>query len=435
MLAADGSVGGTDFYSMDVPTMWALVANQDTTAHYQLLSGWQRSYELILQHMAQVQNYRDNLATAWPPEKSPASAAYIAELDGLVANLQKTYDATIANHTAFAGATLSLSLSRNDLKKIYDQYAANQTKLDAFNAAPKPLSSGKAVAPPLKPPVAAGQQEQLNNQARVLMSKLSTDLAQAQTSLTTPPAFDPARFQDVGKKDEPTQTYTPPVIPPVIPTESNAGASSSHGSSISPITVPASSPIAGVRQPGLVLGGIDPLIATSPTPATPLPTGTGPLPNVISQAPILPPAPFPSGTPTAPGVMRSLPGEGIGRSGISAGPVGGVRAMPAGGVIGGAPGVGPGRPALGRGSSAQRVNPIGGVIGSSSGDSGSGPRGSSTGGQSLSNLAGRTGRRGKADESTAWDPDNPWETSEGVAPVVLPVAEQRVNPGPAIGLD
>jgi subtilisin family serine protease len=112
-------------------------------------------------------------------------------------------------------------------------------------------------------------------------------------------------------------------------------------------------------------------VATSPTPtmpATPLPAGTGPLPNVISQAPILPPAPFPSGIPTAPAVMRSLPGEGIGRSGISAGPVGRVRAMPAGGVIGGPPGVGP------------------------------------------------------------------CETTEGVAPVVVPVAEQHVDPEPAIGL-
>jgi hypothetical protein len=33
-----------------------------------------------------------------------------------------------------------------------------------------------------------------------------------------------------------------------------------------------------------------------------------------------------------------------------------------------------------------------------------------------------------------WDPDNPWETEEGVAPVVLPPAEAgRLDPGPAIG--
>jgi hypothetical protein len=43
----------------------------------------------------------------------------------------------------------------------------------------------------------------------------------------------------------------------------------------------------------------------------------------------------------------------------------------------------------------------------------------------------------RRDESTAvkhWDPNNPWETAEGVPPVVLPPSEQRIDPGPAIGL-
>jgi hypothetical protein len=438
--ASDNGGGGTAFYSMDVPTMWALVANQDTTAHYEMLSGWQKSYELILEHLAQVQNYRENLVAAWPPEKSPASAAYVAQLDDLVTHLQKTYDAAIANHTAFAGATLSLSLSRNDLKVIYDQYTANQAKLDAFNAAPKPLSSGKAVAPPLKPPVTAGQQEQLNNQARVLMSQLSTDLVQAQTSLTTPPEFLPPTFID-DKEKVYVQTFTPPVIPPIVPTDSDFVSSSSHGtsahsvgSSIHAVEPPATT---GVRQPGLVLGGVN-----SPLPITPLtngggpilPTGGGPLPNVIAQPPILPPvssSPFTPGlTPTSAGTMRSIPGEAIGRIG----PADGVRPMSPGGVIGGTPGVG--QPAIGRGS-AQRVNPVGGVINNSTAKPGSGPRGSgsSTPGQAMSSASGRAGRRGESDDSTIWDPDNPWKTAKGVSPVVMPIGEQRVDPGPAIGLD
>jgi hypothetical protein len=44
-----------------------------------------------------------------------------------------------------------------------------------------------------------------------------------------------------------------------------------------------------------------------------------------------------------------------------------------------------------------------------------------------------SGRRGDSDEMR-WDPDNPWETAEGVTPVVVPPTEQPVDPGPAIGL-
>jgi hypothetical protein len=107
--------------------------------------------------------------------------------------------------------------------------------------------------------------------------------------------------------------------------------------------------------------------------------------------------------------------------------------MPPGGVIGGTPGVGLGQPAMGR-ASAQRVNPVGGVIRNSGAHQSPGLRGSSAPGQAMTNVGGRAGRREKSDDSTSWDPDNPWETAEGVAPVVIPVAEQRVDPGPAIGL-
>jgi hypothetical protein len=445
MLIADGGGGGTDWSSMDVPTMWALVANQDTTAHYEVLTGWQKSYELVIEHMSQVQNYRDNLATAWPPEKSPASAAYVAQLDNLITHLQKTYDAAIANHTAFAGATLSLSLSRNDLKKIYDTYVSNQGKLDTFNAKPKPVQYGKVPVLPPKPPVASGVQEALNTQARVLMSKLSTDLVQAQMSFTAPPKFVPPVFIDHGKEAEPNPAFTPPPVPAAIPTDSGSGSSSSRGTtthstpgSAHTFEPPATSPTVGVRQPGLVLGGANPPIGTPlppPTtmPGTPLPAGGG-LPNVITQPPILPPPtmPFSPGLGPTSGAVRSLPGEGMGRV-MGAGPAGGVKPMPPGGVIGGNPGTGR-QSAIGRGST-QRVNPVGGVIRNSGAEPGAGIRGSSTPGQSLTNMGTRAGRRSKSDETATWDPDNPWDTAEGVAPVVLPTTEQRVDPGPAIGLD
>jgi hypothetical protein len=440
MLIADGGSGGTNWSSMDVPAMWALIANQETTAHYEMLTGWQKSYELILEHMAQVQNYRENLAAAWPPEKSPASAAYIAQLDDLITHLQKTYDASIANHTAFAGATLSLSLSRNGLKKIYDEYTANQTKLDAFNAKPKPVQYGKVPVLPPKPPVAAGRQEELNNQARVLMSKLSTDLVQSQTSLTAPPQFTPPGFIDDEKTPVTNHSVTPAIFPPMGPVDSASGSGSSHETSASSAvgsvhatSSPVASPGSGVRQPGLVLGGANPTVVTPapPTVATPV-SGGGPLPNVTSQPPILPPArSFTPGFAPTSGPVRTFQGEGVGRM-IGTGP-GGVRPMPPGGIIGGTPGVGLGQPAMGR-TSARRVNPVGGVIRNSGAEPSSSLRGSSTPGQAMTNVGGRSRLRGKSDDLATWDPDNPWETAEGVAPVVLPIVEQRVDPGPAIGL-
>ena len=116
-------------------------------------------------------------------------------------------------------------------------------------------------------------------------------------------------------------------------------------------------------------------------------------------------------------------------------PEGGMRPMPPGGVIGGMPGAGLAQPATGS-RAAARVNPVGGVINSSSSHGRSGPIGHGTApGQLVANAGGRnSGRRNDPEEALRWDPDNPWETAEGVSPVVLPDAEQRVDPGPAIGL-
>jgi hypothetical protein len=110
--------------------------------------------------------------------------------------------------------------------------------------------------------------------------------------------------------------------------------------------------------------------------------------------------------------------------------------MPPGGVIGGTPGGGLVQPAARGRAAASRVNPIGGVINPTNSEGRPGvPRRSAASGQSMTNLGGRNSSRHEEHEDNShWDPDNPWETAEGVSPIVLPVTEQRVDPGPAIGL-
>ncbi|GAB3969357.1 hypothetical protein GCM10027615_23240 [Plantactinospora veratri] len=46
----------------------------------------------------------------------------------------------------------------------------------------------------------------------------------------------------------------------------------------------------------------------------------------------------------------------------------------------------------------------------------------------------RPASQGREEEARHWDPDNPWETDEGVAPVMMPSREnRRIDPGPTIG--
>jgi hypothetical protein len=471
MLIADGGggYGGTHWMSKEVPAMWAAIANQDTEAHYQVVGGWSKTADLTLAHLAQVRVYRDNLASVWPPSKSPAAAAYIARLDKLMVDLQATHDAASANYTAFSTVTLTLSLARQKLRALYEKYESNakqnfvwQQKRDAAAASPTPTptpSPSPGPSPTAQtPPVSAAQQEELNRQARVIMYDLSSTVLSGQAALQKPKPYRPG--QDGYGDDDNGQRIdgggggfaTPPIIPP--PGGGGGGSSggsvipntSSHVTPVSPTThTPVGSgPVTGGVGTGPILGGVgNPPVITPPAPGlplpgpTPAPPGPGPVPGLI-------------GTPSASGLLPtsgSLPnGTGTPRSGlIKPGmPAGtGRMTMPSGGVIGANPGSGmigqmPTGTQGGRPPGAGRVNPVGGVIGQQGGAP-LGRGGTSAHGVPMQNgpLAGNQGRprgRRQEGEQERWDPNNPWATEEGVDPVVLPPDDfGPIDPGPAIG--
>ena len=447
MLDARGAGGGTDWASMSVDMMHTLIRNPDTDAHYEIIDGWKKSAELVSQHMSQVQDYRNALAAAWPPEKSPASATYLSRLDDLIGTLHETYEAALANHDALASATLSISLAQTAMDKIYSQWQTNDQLLAQFSAkqqqpsttpTPSPTPSGDE-----PPPVTAAQQEALRQRAITLMSGVSTDLAQAQLKIVQPKLYDGAT--PFGDKTTPVDpgVSQPPVIPPITPIAMTGGTISARTPHI-PTAFPggAATPAVstgptggGTQHPGLVLGGLN-------TPLTPPPTSgaspmTPPSPLGTSGPPggttVLPPSPstlLPGSPLTKAGggspVRQGLATPGLGR------PEG--RAMPPGGMIGGSPGAGLGQPA--RSAGAQRINPIGGVIGEGvrAGRPTGAARLNATRGQPFGQVGARRSGAHDDSEPSHWDPDNPWHVEEGVVSVVLPAEEPRFDPGPAIGL-
>jgi hypothetical protein len=440
-----GGNGGTNWMTKNVIEMWQAIENQDTTPHYQALTGWQKSADLLLDHQRQVQNYRNSLAAAWPPERSPAAAAYLARLDTLIKSLQETYDAAVANHDTFGSATASISVSRQKIKQIYDEYTANQAKLDEFHAQPPHGGLQKTAA--AKPPVPDGRQEQLNNEARSVMFSLSGAIIQARGQLRTPMEYLPEKPRGGGGEKDNSQQYVPPALPAVTPYDPGGSSSTTRSTTSShsattpasrSVDVPSPSVSAG-RQPGLILGGTQVPISPGPTtaavPPSVGPTGGGSPAAMPSPLPVLPPSPTgpPMGErPPISGVNGAPMGRGVTRPMTGAVP-GEIHAMPPGGVIGALPGTGLAQPAAGSRSTA-RVNPVGGVIQPNSQGRGPSTMGRATAsGQLLGGVGRRSSGKGELD-AVHWDPNDPWVTAEGVSPVLMPPLEQRVDPGPAIGL-
>jgi hypothetical protein len=177
------------------------------------------------------------------------------------------------------------------------------------------------------------------------------------------------------------------------------------------------------------------------------PIGGGAIPGVVSPTPILPLSPGASGPngipsgfainkgiPSAIGSNRGFGSDGLIRPGVGGMPQSEVRPMLPGAVIGGTPAIGQGQPGP-RTRPPSRVNPIGGVINPNNTEGALGSMGRPSGSaQPLGVVPGRSDRRSGDEKARHWDPDNPWETAEGVSPVLLPAKPPRIDPGPAIGL-
>ena len=418
-----GGYAGTPWYRFDVPDMWAMLAAQETGNHAKQVAGWKKAAELTDTHRRRLQEYREELVAAWPPERSAAAREYVDRLDYLIESVGQTYEVAAANCGIASSAVTAITRARSDLKKIYDEYVSLQR-------ARQPGTSGRPTPTPAPmpgtPPVDDAEFERLNTGARRIMFQLGGELSLAQTQLRPPPVYKPPLVNREQNSEDHYPTSSPPPIPSImtVPTgtytpPAQRGVHSAVATVPAPNT-PGAGPILGGAgpAPALPAGG-----ATIPGIATPPPTP--PVPNSFPPAlpgpGVLPPPSYGGGVPANPanGPLMKPGGGGV---------TGTPRAMPPGGLIGGASGAGLGQPGA-AGSSVRRINPIGGVIG----DRGAGYRIVSARG--IPGATWRSHSRGDGSEKR-WDPDDPWATEEGVAPVVLPpAAAGRIDPGPAIGLD
>nr|WP_081476020.1 hypothetical protein [Micromonospora maris] len=443
-----GRSGGlTNWYLMNVADMWACVQDHQTEQHWRHVAGWRKVCDLAGQHLTRLRAYRDGLARAWPPETNAAAKAYVAELDDLIDQVQRTHDAASANQTALSAATQAITSTRTELSKIYEEYARKlqqKRTWETIAADPKAAAGSRAS----EPPVTDAELERLNVRARGIMYGLSSELQQAQAMLRQPPP-PPSAGRGINQ-NEPnvygTIVEPAPILPPIVP-----------------IPTPKARAVSGVQLPG---GRV----------AAPKAPGIGPVLGGNRPSPVSPPAtsgkaaPSTSSPPTSPGfhIEPSVgPGYQPGRPGTgqsSSGSIG--RPTPAphsstaprpaanNGLIGGVPGMITG-PSSGSAAQPRRVNPVGGLIGGGAagtaptGAAGSRPRGgrglpntnSSFGGMPAVGLPNSGGmmssrRSGNQDDKTRrWDPDQPWQVDRGVLPVVKSDNDDEpIDPGPAIGL-
>ena len=70
-----GGGGGTSWSGMTMDSMQLLIQNPDVEKHWDLLTGWRKSAELVNANRWKEQNYADKVTAVWPAEDSPEPAA------------------------------------------------------------------------------------------------------------------------------------------------------------------------------------------------------------------------------------------------------------------------------------------------------------------------------------------------------------------------
>jgi hypothetical protein len=475
----------TAWGSYNTPRLWAMVKDEDNPDAWRQVAAWGDISGAMKDQRALLLRAREALVAAWPPEQNKSSAAFVGEVDKLIARMDAAKTEADDTATGLANILEALRQAKNNIQPLWEQY--------------------KNKSDDLVPAWWDNAEDELDKQAQTHMITAEQIVQDNVVRLRVP---DPYTLEPTDPHYQPTPLsegngpgggssgglgsaggrgaagvgvpvpHDPvPPLPghePIVPDgPSGAGAGAGAGSAGSVVG----------SGPGLA-GVINPPGATPP-PAPP-PGGGGPPaggggPGLVPPlGPIVGPgigggsavgtdgsggAPIGRrGIGTGPGAP-GLPGGGTGVSGLGAGGVGGLgrgarpgarpeaagrRALPSGAVIGETV-AGAGRGGAGVGGTG--VGGVGGAAGRGVAARGAGQgRGSEqarpprpawlpdepvgaarTTGQPGPGATGVGGRRSGAREQRPFDPDNPWEVAEGVRPVITPGADTaRHDPGPNV---
>lgn len=127
----------TDWTRYDVPTI-ASFLNEDLGTSWSQVLAWEQTFSLLNGHSSRLSLARDSLAESWPPDQSPASSAFMANVDQMVSSMADTADAAIINRDALMGVLSALESARVSVDQLHDKWHF-YTDQEAINSTPHML--------------------------------------------------------------------------------------------------------------------------------------------------------------------------------------------------------------------------------------------------------------------------------------------------------
>jgi hypothetical protein len=388
----------TNWEAFNTPRIWAMVADEDNAESWRQIAALGSMADTVKDQRNRLVSARDALMQAWPPKENPGSEALLAKVNALLANMADTKAKADENAAQLGHVLETLRQAKTKIEPLYQKY------LDKSDD--------------LVPNWWDNAEDELDKQARQHMIEAEGTIAKHAEKIVAP---SPYKLKVDSYVEEGGSEF------PLTEASSTQGsASRDDRAGNAGFVVP--------HEPPPPLPGRDPVLPSAP--------GLGRIdgPGLAGVSPLPPPAP-PGAAPLPPGTAAPLqpvqPGFVIG---------GGGAFVPSrgGGSSGMRSSVGIGSP-IGRGlyTGAKPATPAWLPAGQAQPGIFGVPGQPSRGGQSRSAVRGQPsgspmlhgGNRDRrvGESGIQPDPDDPWATAEGVAPVIEPsLREPRHDPGPGV---
>ena len=462
----------TNWAAYNTPRLWSMVANEDDGPGRQQVSAWRTLAGSVRSQRAALLTARADLVSAWPPEDNESSAAFVQELDILIARLDTASADADSTASGLDNILTAIQKAKTQIQPLWEDYKdksddlvprwwdnaedeidekARQAMVGAENAVSDSVAQLK-VPEKYQLTIYDWSDEEGSGEASAKAATTSRSTGSTSSGINATVPHEPppplpgqdATVPDAGQQGGDSGTGGGSVggIGAGVGGSAGAGGSVGGGPDLAGVITPGQSPVlpGGLPSSGGALPAPVPSggggLPTSPIVPGLLPTGGGgPISRTGRAA---------RGGTIRPSTRTGLSGSVIGETSTGGGGVGRNGVVPLGTT--GGRGASGGR--AGRGSRVRGISEVEGAGGARTGsragrvprpswlpDEPVGPNRNAGASAGMAGaMPGRVGRRAHGDDDQlGFDPDDPWEVAEGVDPVITPARDDaRHDPGPNV---
>src|SRR5205814_10709241 len=122
----DVDLGGcTDWGRFDLAQLAGFL-DEDLSPAWTHVRTWYDTADMASAYRQAVQRIRDDIARIWPPQQSPAAAAYLERMDSMIASLGDVHEASTNNAGALGGVLTTLAGARKQVDGLHEQWQQNE---------------------------------------------------------------------------------------------------------------------------------------------------------------------------------------------------------------------------------------------------------------------------------------------------------------------